>query len=120
MEYVFEKVEAGGEVVCAVKRLGNGNNGRRRPIMVTLTSREHRDTLLDKAKRLKDCAEAYKKIFMKEVVHPTVCAEWSRGLNARHTYFGYITTNQVGRDYFRRQTAHHIGPHFPTYFNYHT
>ncbi|MPC21738.1 putative RNA-directed DNA polymerase from transposon X-element [Portunus trituberculatus] len=42
-------------------------------------------------------------------------------LNARYTYLGYTTTNQVGRDivdYFRRHTACHIGPHFPTFYNY--
>uniref|UniRef100_A0A0P4W031 Endonuclease/exonuclease/phosphatase domain-containing protein n=1 Tax=Scylla olivacea TaxID=85551 RepID=A0A0P4W031_SCYOL len=40
-------------------------------------------------------------------------------LNARHQTLGYGTTNQVGRDltdYFRRQTARHIGPNFPTYY----
>ena len=40
-------------------------------------------------------------------------------LNARHSTLGYSTTNQVGRDlidYFRRQTAQHIEPHFPTYY----
>ena len=40
-------------------------------------------------------------------------------LIARHSTLGYRSTNQVGRDlieYFRRQTARHIGPHFPTYY----
>ena len=40
-------------------------------------------------------------------------------LNARHPTLGYASTNQVGRDlidYLRRQTARHLGPHFPTYY----
>lgn len=44
-------------------------------------------------------------------------------LNARHPYLGYTTSNQVGRDivdYLRRQTALHIGPFFPTYFDFRT
>ena len=43
--------------------------------------------------------------------------------NARHPYLGYTNTNQVGRDivdYLRHQTATHIGPHFPTYFDLRT
>ena len=76
---VLEKVEADTEVVRSVRRLGSGNNSeRRRPILVTLASREERDTLLDKAKRLKTSGEPFKKIFIKKDVHPSVRAEWRR------------------------------------------
>ncbi|KAG0717813.1 hypothetical protein GWK47_053682 [Chionoecetes opilio] len=43
----------------------------------------------------------------------------ARDLNARHPTLGYRLTNQIGRElvaYLRRQTAKHIGPHFPTYY----
>lgn len=75
---MLEKTEAENEV-RAVRRLGSSSSsGRRRPILVTVASREERDILLDKAKRLKTCEEPFKKIFIKEDVHPSVRAEWRR------------------------------------------
>lgn len=63
----------------AVRRLGTSSGGqRRRPILVTLASRDERDTMLDKAKSLKTCEEPYKNIYIKKDVHPSVREEWRR------------------------------------------
>lgn len=60
----------------AVRRLGTGDGGqRRRPMLVTLASRDERDIVLDKAKRLKTCEDPYKSIYIKKDVHPSVRAE---------------------------------------------
>ena len=75
---VLEKAGASGEL-RAVRRLGSSNSGqRRRPILVTLASRDERDTVLNKAKRLKTCEELYKSIYIKKDVHPSVHAEWRK------------------------------------------
>lgn len=75
---VLEKAGAGGNP-RSVRRLGASNGDqRRRPILVSLASRDERDTVLDKAKNLKTCEDPYKKIYIKKDVHPSVRAEWRR------------------------------------------
>lgn len=75
---VLEMAGAGGSP-RAVRRLGASSGGqRRRPMLVTLASRDERDTVLDKAKRLKTCEDPYKTIYIKKDVHPSVRAEWRR------------------------------------------
>lgn len=71
--------------VLSVRRLGDGGAAgrarprRSRPILVTVRSKQDRDAVLNKAKNLKQCnTEAYKTIFIKKDVHPSVRAEWRR------------------------------------------
>ena len=49
----------------------------RRPLLVTVASREERDAVLQRAKELKD-APGYERIFIKKDVHPDVRGEWNR------------------------------------------
>lgn len=79
------KVWEAAQATCLVKsvrRLGRpagaGQSERRRPILVTVESREDRDAMLGLAKHLKTAGERYKKIFIKKDVHPTVREEWKR------------------------------------------
>ena len=69
-------------ITCTFKsarRLGKPGGPRSRPILAEVDSRTERDTALDKAKGLKSSnKEAYKKIFIKKDVHPSVRAEWTR------------------------------------------
>ncbi len=81
---IWEEIGATNEV-RAVRRLGNrnseANTGRdRRPrvMLVTVASLEDRDDVLDKAKRLKDGTDTYKKIYTKKDVHPSVREMWRR------------------------------------------
>ena len=63
----------------STRRLGKPGGPRSRPILVEVDSRLERDTALDKAKGLKSSnKEAYKRIFIKKDVHPSVRAEWTR------------------------------------------
>ena len=60
-------------------RLGRAGAGRRRPVLVHVASRAHRDAVLDKAKRLKDDQrEELKKIYIKRDEHPAFRREWNR------------------------------------------
>lgn len=51
---------------------------RRRPILVSVETREVRDKALEKAKTLKTKGEMYDKIYIKKDVHPSVRQEWKR------------------------------------------
>ena len=63
--------------VKASRRLGKVG-GRRRPILVTVASREDRDAVLDRAKQLKDAGERFNRIYVKKDIHPAVRDEWKR------------------------------------------
>ena len=70
-------------IVCPIKstkRLGRpGDSTRRRPILVVVDSCGDRDAALEKEQVLKSCnKDAYKRIFIKKDVHPSVRAEWTR------------------------------------------
>lgn len=78
---VWEAARATCEVK-SVRRLGKaaaaGQGERRRPILVTVESREERDATLAVAKHLKTAGERYKRVFIKKDVHPSVREEWRR------------------------------------------
>ena len=75
--------------VTSFRRLGNGNTSRghdrKRPILVTLPTRNGRDTLLEKAKMLKTSGQHYSHIYIKKDIHPNVRAEWKRLRDAEKT-----------------------------------
>ena len=61
------------------QRLGRRNDsGRKRPILVTVKSKQDRDAVLAKTKRLKDAGEPFGRIYVKKDVHPSVRNEWRR------------------------------------------
>ena len=63
--------------VTSSRRLGRESN-RRRPILITVASRNDRDAVLEVAKRLKEAGDIYKRIFIKKDTHPAVREEWKR------------------------------------------
>ena len=75
--------------VTSMRRLGKagdaGQNGRRRPILVTVATREDRDAVLAVAKHLKTATDPYKKVYIKKDVHPSVREEWRRLRDAEKT-----------------------------------
>ena len=65
------------------KRLGKEDqdkirDGKVRPILIVVDSKETRDTVLEKAKALSTKGENYKKIYIKKDIHPEVRKEWDR------------------------------------------
>lgn len=74
--------------MCALRRLGNASvvaGNRKRPILITLSSRNARDAALDKAKKLKSSGDQYSRIYVKKDVHPSVREEWKRLRSAEKT-----------------------------------
>lgn len=82
---VWETLGVSNEV-CSLRRLGSENTAsqqdRKRPILVTLPSRNCRDAVLEKAKRLKTSGDNYSRIYVKKDTHPSVREEWRRLRNA--------------------------------------
>lgn len=79
------KVWEAARATCRVKSVrrlgrpaGTDQGERRRPILVTVESREDRDATLAVAKHLKSAGERYKKVFIKKDLHPSVREEWRR------------------------------------------
>lgn len=71
--------------VLSVRRLGRTSDGgagqrgtRRRPILVSVQTKEVRDMALEKAKTLKEKGERYNKIYIKKDIHPSIRGEWKR------------------------------------------
>lgn len=61
------------------RRLGRREpGGRRRPILVTLASKQVRDGILGKTRKLKETGAPYDRVFVKKDVHPVVRNEWKR------------------------------------------
>ncbi len=60
------------------RRLGREPGGRKRPILVTLPSRQIREDLIKKARNLKDAGEPFAQVYVKRDVHPSVRNEWKR------------------------------------------
>ncbi len=61
------------------RRLGRRDDGNsRRAILVTLAGKSIRDRILETTNQLKNAGEAYKKIFIKKDVHPSIRKEWKR------------------------------------------
>ena len=76
---IFREIQATGIRLVEVKRLGEEKADKTRPILVRLNSRIDRDSLIEKAKSLKDHAEAeLKSIYIKKDIHPLVRKEWKR------------------------------------------
>ena len=76
---ILHEIQATGIRVVDVKRLGEVKAGKTRPILVRLESREDRDSLIEKAKSLKNHNEPeFKSIYIKKDIHPLVRKEWKR------------------------------------------
>ena len=66
--------------IRARRRLGrrDTNSNRKRPILVELESKDVRDRILSKTKKLKEAGAPFERIFIKKDVHPAVRNEWKR------------------------------------------
>lgn len=61
------------------RRLGQSDPGvRRRPILVTLESKQKREKILLKTKKLKESGAPFDTVFVKRDTHPSVRNEWRR------------------------------------------
>ena len=70
--------------IKSIRRIGNHDGSRRRPIIAEVESKTDRDTALDKGKVLKTHSnEIYHRIYVKKDQHPSVRQEWKR----LHTVF---------------------------------
>ena len=59
------------------RRLGNAGS-RKRPVLVTMATRDAKFKVLESANKLKDAGDLYNRIYMKKDVHPSVREEWKR------------------------------------------
>ncbi len=72
------------KVLCQINVASNvelgrdGGRGRKRPMLVKLSSRTARDKVLSKTGKLKDAGELYSRIFVKKDVHPSIRKERKR------------------------------------------
>ncbi len=81
IQQVLNAIEATPDVVVrSHQRLGQLTQGsnRSRPLLVRVDSKAIRDKVLERATRLKDMQEPYKKIYIKKDSHPEVRKEWRR------------------------------------------
>ena len=60
------------------RRLGKSAEGKKRPILVVVRSKEVRDKVLENAKKLKDAGNMYDRVYVKKDQHPEVRKEWNR------------------------------------------
>lgn len=75
---IWDKMDEPLNIVSS-QRLGRAvPGGRKRPILVTLASKQVRDELLKKTRRLKEAGAPYDYIFVKKDVHPAIRNEWKR------------------------------------------
>ena len=88
---VWEKIGSSTGVRTS-RRLGKPG-GRPRPILITVASREDRDTVLDRAKTLKEAGDTYRRVYIKKDTHPAVRERWNRLKNAEKTEKGKPENN---------------------------
>ena len=76
-EKIMEAIGTPG-VIIDMRRLGNAQEGKKRPILVKTPCREARDTVLQNTKALKDAGGTYRHVYVKKDIHPAVRKEWRR------------------------------------------
>lgn len=68
--------------IVGMKRLGNANAAKKRPLLIELSTKAERDSITDKAKHLKDSrgasSQTLKKVFIKRDMHPAARKEHAR------------------------------------------
>ncbi|KAG0713455.1 Gamma-butyrobetaine dioxygenase [Chionoecetes opilio] len=77
LQKIWASVEAGDEIK-GHRRLGMKVDNKRRPILVTVDSKEARDRILEKTNKLKQAGGEFSRIYIKKDVHPSIRAEWWR------------------------------------------
>ena len=102
---VLDIVEADSDaVVRSQQRLGRPDqeNNRPRPLLIRLDSKAIRDKVLDKAKKLKDLNDPYKKVYIKKDSHPEVRKEWKRLKDAEEAETRNNSGSIIRLDYKQR------------------
>ena len=61
-----------------LRRLGQPNDRKRRPIHVKVKDKDQRDAIIAVAKNLKDAEQPYSRVYLKKDVHPCVRKELAR------------------------------------------
>ena len=61
-----------------VKRLGKPNERKMRPLLIVVTDQKERDSILEKAKNLKNAGNQMSRVYIKKDVHPAVRRENAR------------------------------------------
>ena len=62
----------------AIRRLGQPNSTRPRPLHVTLNNQQQRDAVIGVAKNLKNAGATYSQVYIKKDIHPVVRKEIGR------------------------------------------
>ena len=65
-------------VAIEIARLGKPEEGRKRPILAKVASREVRDGILENTRALKDAGPSFRRIYVKKDLHPATRKEWKR------------------------------------------
>ena len=98
IQKVLGIVEADSDAVVRSHRMlgrpDQVNNNRPRPVLIRVDSKFIRDKVLEKAKKLKDLNDPFKKVYIKKDSHPEVRKEWKRLRDAEEAE----TRNNVGCD----------------------
>lgn len=68
------------EVCVSDRRLGvrGGDGNRKRPILITMTTKIVKENVLSRSNTLKTTGEIFNRIYIKKDIHPSVRAEWKR------------------------------------------
>ena len=61
-----------------MKRLGQANDRRKRPLLITVENQSKRDALLRMARHLKNAREPLSTIYIKKDMHPAIRREYAR------------------------------------------
>lgn len=61
-----------------VRRLGQVNDRRKRPILLVVEDQKRRDAILNKAKNLKEAGPLLSSVYIKKDIHPAVRKEYGR------------------------------------------
>ena len=78
LKKIWSEIEV-NDNIQSHRRLGTqGEDNKRRAILLTVDSREIRDNILAKASKLKQAAKEYEKIYIMKDIHPSIRKEWKR------------------------------------------
>ena len=75
---ILQKIDCGDIPTAAVRRLGQYDPTKTRPVEVTLVNAAKRSDVIDKAKKLKELALPFSDMGIRKDSHPAVRREWRR------------------------------------------
>ena len=78
LQKVLRQIDVAPNIESITRLVRDGGGGRKRPMLVKLSSRAARDKVLSKTGKLKDAGELYSRIYVKKDVHPSIRKGWKR------------------------------------------